>query len=89
LYILCDNVGHTSYNKNRTLIEMIGDVYKLKELPIFKAFRLGTQLGQYVGTKAGERTALRIAQKGAATGPVFTKEMFEYEISAIRMGAQI
>jgi hypothetical protein len=71
------------------LIDMIGDVYKVKDLPIIKAIRLGAQLGHYFGTKAGERTALRIAQKGAATGPVFTKEMFEYEISAIRMGAQI
>ena len=74
---------------NRTLIEVIGDVYKLKDLPIVKVFRLGAQFGQKVGTKAGKRTALRIVQKGAATGPVFTKEMFEYEISAIRMGAQI
>ena len=68
---------------------MIGDVYKVKDLPIIKAFRLGAQLGHYVGSNLGKRTALQIAQKGAATGPVFTKEMFEYEISAIRMGAQI
>ncbi len=89
MYILCDNVEHTSCNNNRTLIEMIGDVYKVKDLPIIKAIRLGGMLGKYVGTKWGKATALQIAQKGAATGPVFTKEMFEYEISAIRMGAQI
>ena len=89
MYISCDNVERTSCNKNRTLIEVIGDVYKLKELPIIKAIRVGAQLGAYVGREAGERTALRIVQKGAATGPVFSKEMFEYEISAIRMGAQI
>jgi hypothetical protein len=75
---------------------MIGDIFdlplprKVKAYgPIYRAIRLGMKAGELVGTKAGERTALRIAQKGAATGPVFTKEMFEYEISAIRMGAQI
>jgi hypothetical protein len=50
---------------------------------------LGAEVGQSVGQYAGEQTAARIEAKGAATGPVFTKEMFEYEISAIRMGAQI
>ena len=57
--------------------------------PLLRAIEFGAQLGQVVGQFAGEQTAERIERKGAASGPVFTKEMFEYEISAIRMGAQI
>jgi len=57
--------------------------------PILRAIQFGMQAGEIVGTYAGEQTATRIEAKGAATGPVFSKEMFEYEISAIRMGAQI
>jgi hypothetical protein len=57
--------------------------------PLLRSIQLGAEVGQAVGQYAGEQTAARIEAKGAATGPVFTKEMFEYEISAIRMGAQI
>jgi len=57
--------------------------------PLLRSIQLGAEVGRVVGQFAGEQTAERIAQKGAASGPVFTKEMFEYEISAIRMGAQI
>jgi len=57
--------------------------------PLLRAIRVGMKAGELVGTYAGEQTAARIEAKGAATGPVFSKEMFEYEISAIRMGAQI
>lgn len=57
--------------------------------PLLRAIEFGAQAGVFVGQFAGEQTAARIEAKGAATGPVFTKEMFEYEISAIRMGAQI
>lgn len=58
---------------------------RVKGLPVFKAGRLGYR----VGSELGVRTAAQIEAKGAATGPVFSQEMFEYEISAIRMGAQI
>ena len=58
-------------------------------MPVFKLIRLGARAGQIVGTYMGEQTAAQIEAKGAATGPVFSQEMFEYEISAIRMGAQI
>jgi len=58
-------------------------------MPVFKLIRLGARAGQMVGQYAGEQTATRIEAEGAATGPVFSQEMFDYEISAIRMGAQI
>ena len=57
--------------------------------PLLRSIELGAQVGRVVGQFAGEQTAERIETKGAASGPVFTKEIFEYEISAIRMGAQI
>ena len=57
--------------------------------PLLRSIQLGVEVGQMVGQYAGEQTAARIEAKGAATGPVFSQEMFEYEISAIRMGAQI
>ena len=57
--------------------------------PFLRAIEFGARAGKIVGTYAGEQTAARIEAKGAATGPVFSQEMFEYEISAIRMGAQI
>ena len=62
---------------------------RVKGLPVFKLIQVGARAGEIVGTYAGEQTAARIEEKGAATGPVFSQEMFEYEISAIRMGAQI
>ena len=57
--------------------------------PLLRAIEFGAQAGVFVGQFAGEQTAARIEAKGAASGPVFSQEMFEYEISAIRMGAQI
>ena len=57
--------------------------------PLMRSIRLGAEIGLYAGQYLGEQTAARIEATGAATGPVFSKEMFEYEISAIRMGAQI
>jgi len=62
---------------------------KFKLSPIYRASKLGARAGQIVGQYAGEQTAARIIAEGAATGPVFSQEMFDYEISAIRMGAQI
>jgi len=58
-------------------------------MPVFKFIQLGARAGEIVGTYAGKQTAAQIEAKGAATGPVFSQEMFDYEISAIRMGAQI
>jgi len=62
---------------------------RVKGLPLFKAVQFGARAGKIVGTYMGEQTAAQIEAKGAATGPVFSQEMFEYEVSAIRMGAQI
>jgi len=62
---------------------------RVKGLPLFKAVQFGARAGEIVGQYAGEKTAAQIEAKGAATGPVFSQEMFDYEISAIRMGAQI
>ena len=62
---------------------------RVKGVPLFKAVKLGARAGKMFGQYAGEQTAARIEAEGAATGPVFSQEMFNYEISAIRMGAQI
>ena len=62
---------------------------RVKGLPLFKAVQFGARAGKIVGTYLGEQTAAQIKAEGAATGPVFSQEMFEHEISAIRMGAQI
>jgi len=56
---------------------------------LVRSIRLGAETGAVVGQYLGEQTAARIEAKGAASGPVFSQEMFNYEISAIRMGAQI
>jgi len=58
---------------------------KIKGAPLYKGARLGLKVGEFLG----ERTAEQIETQGAASGPVFSQEMFDYEISAIRMGAQI
>jgi hypothetical protein len=63
--------------------------FRVKGMPLYKAVKLAARAGQIVGQYAGEQTAARIEATGAATGPVFSQEMFDYEISAIRMGAQI
>ena len=62
---------------------------KVKFSPFYRAAKLGARAGQIVGTYFGEQTAAQIEREGASTGPVFSQEMFDYEISAIRMGAQI
>ena len=64
---------------------------KVKGLPLFKAARFGMQVGEIVGTYGGERRARIIQEKGAAGDLTsgFTQELFESEIKAIRMGAQI
>ena len=62
---------------------------KVKGAPLFKAAKLGARAGQIVGTYFGEQTLAQREREGASTGPVFTQEIFDYEISAIRMGAQI
>jgi len=64
---------------------------KVKGLPLFKAVRFGAKTGEIVGTYGGERRARIIQEKGAAGDLTsgFTQELFESEIKAIRMGAQI
>jgi len=64
---------------------------KVKGLPIFKAARFGMQVGEIVGTYGGERRMRIIEERGAAGDLTsgFTQELFESEIKAIRMGAQI
>jgi hypothetical protein len=68
---------------------LIGLYRTIEGHPLLRSIQFGAELGQVVGQFAGEQTASRIEATGAAAGPVFTKEMFEFEISAIRMGAQI
>lgn len=75
------------------MIEVLGSVYSvwrgIEGHPLLRAVRTGAEVGQVVGTYLGVRTAAQIEEKGAASGPVFSQEMFDYEIAAIRMGAQI
>lgn len=70
-------------------MSLVGLYRGIEGHPLLRSIQFGLEAGQVVGQFAGEQTAARIERKGAASGPVFTKEMFEYEISAIRMGAQI
>ena len=64
---------------------------RVKGLPLFKAARFGAKTGYIVGKYGGERRARIIQEKGAAGDLTsgFTQELFESEIKAIRMGAQI
>jgi hypothetical protein len=71
------------------LIELFDLPRKAKGHPTLRVIRIGMQAGEMFGRYAGEQTAARIIAEGAATGPVFSQEMFDYDISAIRMGAQI
>ena len=68
---------------------LIGLYRTIEGHPLLRSIQFGAELGQVVGKFAGEQTAARIIAEGAASGPVFSQEMFDYEISAIRMGAQI
>ena len=64
---------------------------RVKGLPLFKAVQFGARAGEIVGRYGGERRARIIQEKGAAGDLTsgFTQELFESEIKAIRMGAQI
>jgi len=90
----CDFYVLTSYNKNRTLIEMILDILeidKVRKNPLFRSIKIGFELGEIVGTAAGKRRARIIREKGAAGDLTsgFTQELLDYDLRAIRMGAQI
>ena len=90
----CDFYDHISYNKNRTLIEMILDILeidKVRKNPLFRSIKIGLELGEIVGTAAGKRRARIIREKGAAGDLTsgFTQELLDYDLRAIRMGAQI
>ncbi len=91
---LCDFYVHTNYNKNRTSIEMIIDILeidKVRKNPLFRSIKIGLELGEIVGTAAGKRRARIIREKGAAGDLTsgFTQELLDYDLRAIRMGAQI
>lgn len=90
----CDFYDHISYNKNRTSIEMIIDILeidKVRKNPLFRSIKIGLELGEIVGTAAGKRRARIIREKGAAGDLTsgFTQELLDYDLRAIRMGAQI
>ena len=90
----CDFYVHISYNKNRTLIEMIQDILEIEKVrknPLFRSIKIGLELGEIVGTAAGKRRARIIREKGAAGDLTsgFTQELLDYDLRAIRMGAQI
>lgn len=60
-------------------------------MPLLKAIKFAAEAGDIVGTYGGERRARIIQEQGAAGDLTsgFTQELFESEIKAIRMGAQI
>jgi len=76
------------------LIEMILDILeidKVRKNPLFRSIKIGLELGEIVGTAAGKRRARIIREKGAAGDLTsgFTQELLDYDLRAIRMGAQI
>ena len=90
----CDFYVHTNYNKNRMLIEMILDILEIEKVrknPLMRSIKIGFELGEIVGTAAGKRRARIIREKGAAGDLTsgFTQELLDYDLRAIRMGAQI
>ena len=92
----CDFYDRINYNKNRTSIEMglvvdILELEKLKSNPLYRSIKFGAELGRIVGTAAGKRRARIIRERGAAGDLTsgFTQELLDYDLRAIRMGAQI
>ena len=80
-----------NYKMPRMLINMNPvSIYRgIEGHPTFRALQFGAEAGTIVGTYMGEKTVQQIAKHGASSGIIFSQEYFEYEISAIRMGAQI
>ena len=73
---------------------MIIDILELEKAgknPLLRSVKLGLELGEIVGTAAGKRRARIIREKGAAGDLTsgFTQELLDYDLRAIRMGAQI
>jgi len=64
---------------------------KVRKNPIFRSLKFGAELGRVVGTAAGRRRARIINERGAAGDLTsgFTQELLDYDLRAIRMGAQI
>ena len=67
------------------------EIEKIKSNPLYRSVKLGIKLGEIVGTAAGKRRARIIQEKGAAGDLTsgFTQELLDYDLRAIRMGAQI
>jgi len=67
------------------------EIDKVRKNPLFRSIKIGLELGEIVGTAAGKRRARIIQEKGAAGDLTsgFTQELLDYDLRAIRMGAQI
>jgi len=67
------------------------EIDKVRKNPLFRSIKIGLELGEIVGTAAGKRRARIIREKGAAGDLTsgFTQELLDYDLRAIRMGAQI
>jgi len=67
------------------------EIDKVRKNPLFRSIKIGVELGEIVGTAAGKRRARIIREKGAAGDLTsgFTQELLDYDLRAIRMGAQI
>ena len=74
-----------------SLIADIFEIEKVRKNPLFRSIKIGAELGEIVGTAAGKRRARIIREKGAAGDLTsgFTQELLDYDLRAIRMGAQI
>jgi len=73
---------------------LIVDILELeivKGNPFYRSAKFGYDIGTIVGTAAGKRRARIIREKGAAGDLTsgFTQELLDYDLRAIRMGAQI
>ncbi len=69
----------------------IFEIEKVRKNPLFRSIKFGFELGEIVGTAGGKRRARIIREKGAAGDLTsgFTQELLDYDLRAIRMGAQI
>ena len=74
-----------------SIITDILEADTIRKNPLYRAVKVGIYLGEIVGDMAAENRLRLIQEKGAA-GDVtsgFTQELLDYDLRAIRMGAQI
>lgn len=73
------------------IIREILEADSIRKNPLYRAAKVGVTLGTYVAEKGAESRLRRIREQGAAGDLTsgFTQELLDYDLRAIRMGAQI